>query len=363
MITRTQLSYLDWGLIVLLILNTLIGIAAIYSSSHYLAGNYALKQFMWLLVSLGAIFVLISFDYNILVTYAFYLYIACILLLVLTLVFGHLIAGAKSWIKLPFFQIQPSEITKIALILLLARIFSEFKAKSVRIIQVLASTAVIFVPFFIVAIQPDLGTATSYLLILAGALLLAGINKKVLILFLVAAVVFGSLGWAFFLKDYQRVRVNAFLFPKEDPLGVGYHITQSKIAIGSGGLLGKGYLRGTQSQLRFLPARHTDFIFSVIGEEFGFIGVIAVLMIYFLFLARIFKSVEKSRDRAGVYITFMVAVMLSSQFLINILMTIGFFPVAGIPLPFISYGGSSLLTNSLAIGLILNIKMRRFVNL
>jgi rod shape determining protein RodA len=171
------------------------------------------------------------------------------------------------------------------------------------------------------------------------------------------------LGWAFFLKDYQRLRVKTFLFPKEDPLGVGYHITQSKIAIGSGGLLGKGYLRGTQSQLRFLPARHTDFIFSVIGEEFGFIGIIVVLLIYYLFLARIFKSVGKSRDRAGVYIIFMVAVMLSSQFLINILMTIGLFPIAGIPLPFISYGGSSLLTNFLAVGLILNIKMRRFVNL
>lgn len=363
MMTRMQLSYLDWVLIILLILNSLLGIAAIYSSSHHLAGNYTVKQFIWLLVSLGAIFILISFDYNILVTYSIYLYIACIFLLVLTLVFGHLISGAKSWIKLPFFQIQPSEITKIALILLLASIFSEFKAKSVRIIQVLTSTAVMIVPFFIVAIQPDLGTATSYLFILGGALLLAGINKKILILFLVAAVVFGSLGWAFFLKDYQRFRVKTFLFPKEDPLGVGYHITQSKIAIGSGGLLGKGYLRGTQSQLRFLPAKHTDFIFSVIGEEFGFIGVIAVLMIYFLFLARIFKSVGKSRDRAGVYIIFMVAVMLSSQFLINILMTIGFFPVAGIPLPFISYGGSSLFTNSLAIGLILNIKMRRFVNL
>ena len=363
MITRTQLSYLDWSLIILLILNSLIGIAAIYSSSHHLSGNYTLKQFMWLLVSLGALIILISFDYNILVTYSVYLYIACIFVLVLTLIFGHLIAGAKSWIKFSFFQIQPSEITKIALILFLARLFSEFKEKSVKIIQGLASTAVIFVPFFIVAIQPDLGTATCYLFILAAALLLAGINKKILILFLVTAIVFGSLGWAFFLKDYQKVRVKAFLFPKEDPLGMGYHITQSKIAIGSGGLLGKGYLKGTQSQLRFLPARHTDFIFSVIGEEFGFIGVIVVLLIYYLFLARIFKSVGKSRDRAGVYIIFMVAVMLSSQFIINILMTIGLFPIAGIPLPFISYGGSSFLTNSMAVGLILNIKMRRFVNL
>ena len=363
MVTRNQLSYLDWGLIILLIVNSLIGIAAIYSSSRHLVGDYPIKQIMWLLVSLGAIFILISFDYNILVTYSPYLYIVCIILLVSTLVFGHLIGGAKSWIKLPFFQIQTSEFTKIALILLLSKIFSEFKERSVNLTNSLTSAAVISVPFFIVAIQPDLGTAAGYLFILAGALLLAGVNKKMLVLILIAAVLFGSLGWAFFLKDYQRVRVKTFLFPKEDPLGVGYHIIQSKIAIGSGGLLGKGYLRGTQSQLRFLPARHTDFIFSVIGEEFGFVGVMMVLVFYFLFLARIFKSVGKSRDRAGVYIIFMVAVMLSSQFLINILMTIGLFPIAGVPLPFISYGGSSLLTNSLAVGLVLNIKMRRFVNL
>jgi len=363
MVTRTQLNYIDWGLIVLLIINSLIGIAVIYSSSHHLMGNYAFKQFMWLLVSLGAIFILISFDYNILVTYSSYLYIVCLILLGSTLIFGNLISGAKSWIKLPFFQIQPSEITKIVLILLLSRTFSEFKGRSIKIIHGLTSVAAVCVPFLIVAIQPDLGTATSYIFILAGAVLLAGINKKILILFLIAAIVFGFLGWNFFLKDYQRMRVKTFLFPEKDPLGVGYHIIQSKIAIGSGGLLGKGYLKGTQSQLRFLPARHTDFIFSVIGEEFGFIGVALVLIVYFLFLARIFRSVGKARDRAGVYIIFMVAVLLSSQFLINVLMTIGLFPITGIPLPFISYGGSSLLTNSLAVGLILNIKMRRFVNL
>lgn len=363
MVTRTQLSYLDWGLIILLIVNSLIGIASIYSSSRHLTGDYPIRQIMWFLVSLGAIFILISFDYNILVTYSPYLYIGCIILLVSTLVFGHLIGGAKSWIKLPFFQIQTSEITKIALILLLSKIFSEFKGRSVNISNSFTSAAVIAVPFFVVAIQPDLGTAASYLFILAGAVMLAGINKKMLVLILIVAVLFGVLGWTFFLKDYQRVRVKTFFFPKEDPLGVGYHIIQSKIAIGSGGLLGKGYLKGTQSQLRFLPARHTDFIFSVIGEEFGFMGVIVVLVFYFLFLARIFKSVGKSRDRVGVYIIFMVAVMLSSQFFINILMTIGLFPIAGVPLPFISYGGSSLLTNSLAVGLVLNIKMRRFVNL
>jgi rod shape determining protein RodA len=363
MVTRTQFSYLDWGLIILLIVNSLIGVAAIYSSSSHLVGDYPVKQIMWLLVGLGAIFILITFDYNILITYSPYLYIGCLILLISTLVFGHLISGAKSWIKLPFFQIQTSEITKIALILFLSKIFSEYKERMVNLTTGLTSVVVILVPFIIVAVQPDLGTAASYLFILAGAILLAGLNKKIIVIILIVAVIFGYLGWTFFLKDYQRVRVKTFFFPKEDPLGVGYHIIQSKIAIGSGGLSGKGYLRGTQSQLRFLPARHTDFIFSVIGEEFGFIGVVVVLGFYFSFLARIFKSVGKSRDRAGVYVIFMVAVMLSSQFLINVLMTIGLFPIAGIPLPFISYGGSSLLTNFLAVGLVLNIKMRRFVNL
>ncbi|MBN2245506.1 MAG: rod shape-determining protein RodA [Candidatus Aminicenantes bacterium] len=363
MVTRTQLSYLDWGLIILLIVNSMIGVAAIYSSSSHLVGDYPIKQIMWLLIGLGAIFILISFDYHILVTYSPYLYIVCIILLISTQVFGHLSGGAKSWIKLPFFQIQASEITKIALILFLSKIFSEFKGRLINLPTGLTSLVVISIPFIIVAVQPDLGTAASYLFIFSGAVLLAGVNKKILVFILIIAIVFGFLGWSFFLKDYQRARVKTLLFPKEDPLGVGYHIIQSKIAIGSGGLLGKGYLRGTQSQLRFLPARHTDFIFSVIGEEFGFMGVMVVLVFYFFFLARIFKSVGKARDRAGVYIIFMVAVMLSFQFLINVLMTIGLFPIAGVPLPFISYGGSSLLTNSLAVGLVLNIKMRRFVNL
>jgi len=175
-------------------------------------------------------------------------------------------------------------------------------------------------------------------------------------------LVIGFLGWNFFLKDYQKDRIRTLIFPQKDPLGTGYHILQSKIAIGSGGLFGKGYKEGTQSQLRFLPARHTDFIFSVIGEEFGFAGIIVVLSLYFIFISRLLWSVYQSRDRAGVYIVFMVFLMFASQFLINVLMTVGLFPVAGIPLPLYSYGGSSLVTNYIAVALVANVKMRRFVN-
>jgi len=215
----------------------------------------------------------------------------------------------------------------------------------------------------LVTLQPDLGTALVYIPILLGAFILAGLTRKTLVTLLIIALVIGIVSWGFFLKDYQKNRITTLLTPDKDPLGTGYHVLQSKIAIGSGGLFGKGYVRGTQSQLQFLPARHTDFIFAVIGEELGFVGVVVIGLFYFLFLGRLFQSVSKSRDRTGVYIIFMVAMMISSQFFINVSMTIGLFPIAGIPLPLLSYGGSSLLTNYIAVSLVINIKMRRFVNI
>jgi rod shape determining protein RodA len=362
MINQTQIKNIDWILIALLVLNTLIGIAVIYSSSHHLPGNYYLRQVFWTLLSLVVLLVLLTLDYNILVNYSLYLFIGCVTILGVILIYGKLIAGAKSWIRLEFMQIQPSELTKIAIILLLARIFSEFKKKYLSNEAGISSTAFVLLAVVLVALQPDLGTALSYIPILLGAFMLAGLSRKALVTLLIIALIIGVASWGFFLKEYQKDRITTLLAPDKDPLGTGYHILQSKIAIGSGGLLGKGYVRGTQSQLQFLPARHTDFIFAVIGEELGFVGVVFIGLFYFLFLARLFQSVSKSRDRTGVYIIFMVAMMITSQFFINVFMTIGLFPIAGIPLPLLSYGGSSLLTNYIAVSLVLNVKMRRFVN-
>ena len=322
-----------------------------------------MRQVFWIVLSLAAIFIFISFDYNFLLSYSFYFYYLCLLILIGILIFGNWISGAKSWIKMPFFQIQPSELTKIALILVLAHIFSRFKRNYLSLGEGLLGLGIVFLPVLLVALQPDLGTALSYVPIFIATLLLAGINRTALILLLILAILAGLIGWNFLLQDYQKQRVKTLLSPAQDPLGSGYHILQSKIAVGSGGLLGKGYKKGTQSQLRFLPARHTDFIFSVIGEEFGFMGVVLAMLFYYLFLARLFHSLKKSRDRAGVYMIFMVAMMLTCQFFINVLMVIGLFPVTGIPLPFLSYGGSSLLTNYLAVALVINVKMRRFVNI
>ncbi len=361
MIDRSLIRHIDWILISLLLLNSIIGLAFIYSSSHYLPGNYFLKQLAWIAVSMIALFLFLSVDYKVLVSFSFYFYILALIALLGVLFFGRFVAGAKSWFRFSFFQFQPSEVTKIVLILLLALVFSKFRQDNITWKKGFLSGALTMGPIILVAMQPDLGTALSYLPIFLAALILAGINKKTFVYIIIVTMVIGIIGWNFGLKDYQKDRLTTLVSPSKDPLGSGYHIQQSKIAIGSGGFLGKGFRKGTQSQLRFLPARHTDFIFSVIGEEFGFLGVILALMCYFFFLYRLYQSVGLSRDRAGVYIVFLVAVLISFQFFINVMMVIGLFPVTGTPLPLLSYGGSSLLTNYLGVSLVLNVKMRRFV--
>lgn len=362
MIDRSLLRHIDWLLIFLLLLNSLIGVAFIYSSSHYLPGNYHVRQLFWIGVSFIALFLFLSIDYHHLLALSPYFYGVCLILLVGVLVFGSIVSGAKSWFRLPFFQFQPSEICKIAVILALASFFSKFRRFTFSFVEGMMSAGIVLIPVALVAMQPDLGTALSYVPILLATLILAGMNRRMVILFLAVSIILGVVGWNFLLKDYQKQRITTMLYPDQDPLGSGYQIKQSKIAVGSGGLFGKGFKKGTQSQLRFLPARHTDFVFSVIGEEAGFTGVILVLGVYFLLLLRLFQSVERSRDRAGVYICYLVAFLITSQAFINILMTVGLFPVAGIPLPLLSYGGSSLLANYLAVSLVINVKMRRFVN-
>ncbi len=362
MIDRRAFGEIDWVLIGLLLLNSAIGVFTIYSSSHYLAANYYLKQVFWIVFSLTLLFVLMSFDYKILFSYSLTVYIVLLGLLSGMLVFARLVHGTKSWLTFRFFQIQPSEVTKLVVILLLAQMFSEFKRNYLTTNLTLLSLFLVGLPMLLVALQPDLGTSLSFLPILAGAMILAGLKRKSVVILLLATLALGAVGWNFYLKDYQKRRLTTLVSPGQDPQGSGYHILQSKIAIGSGGFLGKGFKKGTQSQLRFLPARHTDFVFSVIGEEFGFAGVVAVMFFYFLFLRRIFLSIHKSRDRAGVYIVFMVGMMIAFQFFVNVLMVVGLLPVVGVPLPLISYGGSSLLTNYLAVALVLNVKMRRLAN-
>ena len=362
MIDRRLIREVDWVLLGLVLLHSLIGVFFIYSSSHLLAGNYYVRQLAWIGVSLLALALVLAIDYKFFVSLSIYFYGLTVALLAATLVFARFVAGTKSWITLGLMQFQPSELAKIVMILLFARLFAGYKSAYLTTRHTLFALVLAGVPLLLIILQPDLGTAMTFLAIIGGAFILAGLRRKTVLLFLLAAVVVGLGGWNFGLRDYQKNRLTTLVNPLHDPRGSGYQVIQSKIAIGAGGLSGKGFMKGSQSQLRFLPARHTDFIFSVIGEEAGFMGVLAVIVLYFFMLARMFLSVSKARDRAGVYIIFTAALLIAFQFLVNILMIIGLFPVVGITLPFISYGGSSLLTNFIACGLILNVKMRRFAN-
>lgn len=362
MVDRRLFQEIDWILIGLVLLLTLLGVLFIYSSSHYLPTSYYLRQLIWLCLSLLAVFLVVALDYKFLVSFSIYLYVLAVAVLAGSLVFARLIAGTRSWLKFGLLQVQPSEMAKVIMILVFARLFAEYKGRYLNTQSAALALLLAGVPLILIVLQPDLGTALTFLATVGGALILAGMRRKTLLLLLALSLVVGVGGWNFGLKDYQKKRLTTLLNPQEDLRGSGYQIMQSKIAIGSGGLTGKGFMKGSQSQLRFLPARHTDFIFSVIGEEFGFLGVFVVIALYFLMLARMFLSVAKARDRAGVYVIFLASVLIAFQFLVNILMIIGLFPVTGVPLPFLSYGGSSLLSNYVAVGLILNVKMRRFAN-
>jgi rod shape determining protein RodA len=362
MIDRRLIREVDWTLLALIVLQSLIGVFFIYSSSHFLPGGFHVRQLIWIGVSLLALLLVLAVDYKFFVSLSGYFYGLVVLLLVATLVFARLVAGTKSWISLGLMQLQPAELVKIVMILVFARLFAEYKSAYLTTQHTLGALLVAGVPLVLIIAQPDLGTAMTFLAIIGGAFILAGLKKKAIILLLLAGFGLGVGGWTIGLKDYQKKRVITLINPAGDPRGSGYQVIQSKIAIGSGGFAGKGFQKGTQSQLRFLPARHTDFIFSVIGEEAGFLGVFVVIVLYFALLARMFLSVSKARDRAGVYIIFTASLLIAFQFLVNILMIIGLFPVVGITLPFLSYGGSSLLASYVACGLVLNVKMRRFAN-
>jgi rod shape determining protein RodA len=362
MIDRRLVQEIDWILLGLVLLHSFIGVFFIYSSSHFLAGNYHVRQLIWIGASLIALVLVLVIDYKFFVSLSVYFYGLTVALLAVTLVFAKFIAGTRSWLTLGLMQFQPSEMAKIVLILLFARLFAEYKSAYLTPQYTWLALLLSGAPLGLIILQPDLGTAMTFVAIIGGAFVLAGLKKKTIVTLLLAALVLGVGGWNFGLKDYQKNRLTTLLNPLHDPRGSGYQVIQSKIAIGAGGLAGKGFMKNSQSQLRFLPARHTDFIFSVIGEEAGFLGVFVVIGLYFLMLTRMFLAVAKARDRAGVYIVFTASLLIAFQFLVNILMIIGLFPVVGITLPFLSYGGSSLLTSYVACGLILNVRMRRFAN-
>ncbi len=339
-----------------------VGVLNLASASRTAHAEVWINQGYWLLIGLGVAVLLCSFDYRHLLSLAYPAWLLSVALLVLVLIVGDVHKGAQRWLDLGPFRFQPSELTKLAVILVLARYYHEKKEPpdGFTIRRLFWPAFLLLIPVALIMRQPDLGTAMIVLAIGGSILLFAGINRRSLVWVGGLAAVSSSIGWLFLLREYQRARILAFLNPGGDALGSGYHANQSMIAIGSGGLSGKGWGEGTQTQLRFLPEQHTDFVFSVWAEEHGFVGSMVVIGLYAVFLIMAIAVASQAKDRFGAFLSVGVAVMVFWQVLVNIGMVTGLLPVVGVTLPLISYGGSSVLTSLAGVGLLLNVSMRRF---
>ncbi len=341
---------------------TLIGIAMIYSTTSGTArGDLAARQALFTLVALGAAAVFLAIDYRILLEYSAGLYGLTLVVLAALPVFGTRIAGAKSWIRVAGFQVQPSELARISIALLLAWILERDDQKILRTRTLLLVGAVVGVPMLLVLLQPDTGVALTYVPFVLTALFFGGMRTKWWITLILGGALAVGGSW-FLLKEYQRDRIRTFLDPNLAIRGAGYQVRQARIAIGSGGVFGKGFKQGTQSRLGFLPVRHTDFIFAALGEEWGFAGVAVVLGLYGAFLARSAHLARDARDRGGALLVLLLAANIAGEAIWNVAMNVGLLPTTGITLPLVSYGGSSLIATWGMIGLMLSVAYRRFVN-
>ncbi len=356
------ISKLDWLLIMPMILLLATGLLAIYSlsiNSAINSFNIFDKQLIFAGVALIVFFVFSFTDYRIWRNYTSIFYVTSIGLLLLIFLIGKTSNGAISWFKFGFLNFQPVEFVKIALILLLAKYFSQVQSKNLSWKDLFVSFIYALPPIFLVILQPDMGSAMVLMAIWLSMVFLAGLNFKQVTVLLMSGILIGALGWFSVLHDYQKQRIISFLNPSQDALGSGYNVNQAMIAIGSGDLVGKGIGHGSQSQLNFIPERHTDFIFATIAEESGLLGAGLILLFFGIIFWRFKTIIESSKDRFGQLIIGGVAGLLFFQILINIGMNLGIMPVAGLSLPFLSYGGSFLLTIMILMGIGQNVWLRR----
>jgi len=366
MIGQRSASKFNWLFFITILSVSIIGVVAINSANHgrpepFFRELY-IKQIYWILGGLLAMLMALVIDYRKLSPYAYVVYGITVLGLVYVLIGGVMASGAKRWIYIGSLSIQVSEFSKLALILALAKYFESGKTQGKYSLSELWIPSLLCgIIGILVAAQPDLGTAIMIFLIFLVFITAIEIDRKFLTRFFGIGIFVAPLLW-FFLKDYQKLRVMTLFNPEMDPLGAGYHSIQSKIAIGSGGFWGKGLFMGTQSRLNFLPEKHTDFIFSVFAEETGFIGVAILLSLYLFIVLKGLNIAFRAADRFGLFLALGIISSFSFYVFFNIGMTIGLFPVTGLPLPLLSYGGSSLISNFFALGLLLNIEMRRTIH-
>ncbi|MZP30141.1 rod shape-determining protein RodA [Heliobacterium undosum] len=363
---------LDLTLVAVVLLLLTFSIVIMRSASSNVGADplaFARKQTIWVFIGIAFVIISMFFHYQTLSRYSWYLYGLNLLILIAVLLpgLGVNVNGAVRWINIGGFQFQPSEFAKLLMIITFADFLSKRQGRMETLKDLLPCFAFVAVPMLPILKQPDLGTSLVFIAIMLGMLAAAGANKKVLGLLVfsglvvVIVAIYGHLtwGWPLPLKEYQIKRLIIFLDPDLDPLGDGYHIRQSLVAIGSGGLFGKGLFQGTQAQLNFLPEHHTDFVFSVVGEELGFIGAVGLLALFFVIILRGLRIALDARDTFGSLIVTGIVSMWLFHVLVNVGMTTGIMPVTGIPLPFVSYGGSAMLTNLVCLGLLLNVYWRR----
>jgi rod shape determining protein RodA len=360
---RRLAEHFDWPLFWLVILISFIGLMNLFSATFSLsASTYFVPQVYWFLIGFAVMVLAFLFDYRLLERIAYPVFFIFIALLLFVLFRGRTILGAKRWIELGLFSFQPSELMKIVMIFTVAKFFhGRDRTGPLSFLELVVSSLLISVPLILILIEPDLGTALMLFFITFSMVLLVGVRWKALVVIAIVAAIALPGAWFFVLKDYQKERVYTFIDPEKDPLGSGYQVIQAKIAVGSGLVFGKGYLKGTQSKLQFLPKQHTDFIMSNFSEEWGFLGSLILMTLFGSLIIRGFKVAMNAKEKFGTLLAFGLTAFFFWQIFINIGMEIGLLPVVGVTLPFLSYGGSSLITNLIAVGLLLNISMRRYM--
>ena len=362
--TKRFLKRLDYPLLFATLAIIIYSLITISSATHINNAEaesltFVKRQGLFAVINIGLAAFLLQFDYRGIQQYGQKLYIFNLVMLVAVMAFGTTALGAQRWLALGPIMIQPSEFSKLIIIICMAALL-ESRFGTLNSLRDLVPIALyIGVPFVLVLKQPDLGTSLVFMAIFFGMVIACGIRWRILVGIILTGIASFPILWNYVLKEYQKTRLYVFIDPNIDPLGSGYHIIQSKIAIGSGMLFGKGIFQGTQSQLNFLPENHTDFIFAVVGEEFGFIGATILLLLYLILMMRGIKIAKEAGDMFGRLLAVGITSMIAFHVLVNVGMTTGIMPVTGIPLPFMSYGVSALTTDILAVAILLNVNMRK----
>jgi rod shape determining protein RodA len=364
MFERRLYYHIDWLLVGAILSLCALGVVMIYSTTSDPtrgASHIYRTQLYAIVIGLGAMVFMLMLNYRSLADKSHLIYMGMLALLLYVLFFGAAQMGARRWIGLGIFNLQPSEFAKVAVALVLAKFFGENRGAPVWT-DLAIGGALTLLPFALIAKEPDLGTAVTLLPVFLAVAYLAGMRTRVLGLLFLCLLLAAPVAWRFALKDYQKSRISTFLDPSQDARGAGYQQIQARITVGSGGLSGKGFKQGTQGQLRFLPVAHNDFIFSVLAEEQGFAGVLVALGLYLFVILRALEAARLAKDRLGSYLVLGVLASFTFQVVYNITMSAGLAPVKGLTLPLMSYGGSSMIATLAGFGLVLNVRMRRFTN-